>query len=135
MSQLLNDMLRSTLPPEAELQLAQMFVQMKRFDLVEPVLLKYLSARPDDLGVQIEMAAVRVALGRTGPALETLKAAVEKGGEPIRAVLRKDARFQPLWNDARFQTLVPPMPAATRRLPFETVPQTSGPSGLNRLSF
>jgi thioredoxin-like negative regulator of GroEL len=135
MTQLLNDMLRSTLPPEAELQLAQMLVQMKRFDLVEPVLLKYLSARPDDLGVQIEMAAVRVALGRTGPALETLRAAVEKGGEPVRAILRKDARFQPLWNDTRFQALVPPMPAANRRMPFEAAPQTSGPSGLNRLSF
>ncbi len=132
MQQLITNLLRSGMPPEVNLQLAQMLIQIKRVDMVEPVFIKYLEAKPDDLAVQIELAAVRLALGRPGPAFETLKGAVEKGGEPIRAVLRKDMRFQPLWNDARFQALVPPQPATSGlRLPFGT----AQPSGLGGLSF
>jgi hypothetical protein len=116
--------LRSDLPPEIHLQLAQMLIQMKRFDLVEPVLVKYLAAKPDDLSVQVDLAAVRVELRRLDQAIETLRKTVEKGGEPIRAALRKDARFQPLWNDARFQAIVPPVPAG--RLPFGAAPQSGG---------
>jgi thioredoxin-like negative regulator of GroEL len=127
MAQLFGDVLRSDLPPEIHLQLAQMLIQMKRFDLVEPVLVKYLAAKPDDLSVQVDLAAVRVELRRLDQAIETLRKTVEKGGEPIRAALRKDARFQPLWNDARFQAIVPPMPAG--RLPFGAAPQSSGLGG------
>jgi thioredoxin-like negative regulator of GroEL len=133
MQQLINDMLRTGLPPEIQQQMAQMLIQMNRMDMVEPVIVKYLESRPDDLRTQVELAAVRVALGRPDRALETLKTAVEKGGEPIRSVLRKDTRFQSLWGDARFQALVPPLPAGGgRRLPFDTAPQ---PSGLGGLSF
>ena len=132
MQQIISEMLRSGMPPEIHLQLAQLLVQMKRFDMVEPVFVKYLAARPDDLRIQIELAAVRVGQGRAGPALETLKGAVEKGGEPIRAVLRKDMRFQPLWTDPRFQALVPALPSAAGfRLPFGTpAAQPDGPGGL-----
>ncbi len=132
LTQLLGDILRSNLPPELHLQLAQMLVQMRRFDLVEPVFAKYLEAKPDDLRIQIELAAVRVELKRIDPAIAMLKVAVEKGGEAIRAVLRKDPRFQTLWNDVRFQAIVPPLPSANRRLPFDSSPQ---PSGLGGLSF
>ncbi|MEI8206637.1 MAG: tetratricopeptide repeat protein, partial [Kiritimatiellales bacterium] len=127
LAQLFGDVLRSTLPPEVHLQLAQMLIQMKRFDLVEPVLIKYLAAKPDDLRIQVDLAAVRVELKRLDQAIELLRKAVEKGGEPIRAVLRKDARFQPLWNDARFQAIVPPPSAG--RIPFGALPQQSGGLG------
>jgi thioredoxin-like negative regulator of GroEL len=131
MAQLLDNVLRSNLPPEIHLQLAQMLIQMKRFDLVEPVLVKYLAGKPDDLSAQVDLAAVRTELKRFDLAIETLRKAVEKGGEPIRTLLRKDARFQPLWNDARFQAIVPP--AAPARLPFGNLPQSSG--GLGGLVF
>jgi thioredoxin-like negative regulator of GroEL len=127
MNVLFNDVLRSDLPPEIHLQLAQMLIQMKRFDLVEPALIKYLAAKPDDLRIQIDLAAVRVELRRLDQAIETLRKVVEKGGEPIRTTLRKDARFQPLWNDARFQAIVPPAPAG--RLPFGALPQSGGLGG------
>lgn len=130
MRQLVNDLLRSGLPPDIILQLSQMLVQINRLDVAEPVLLKYLEARPDDLRVQVELAAVRVALKRYDAALETIKLAVEKGGEPIRTVLRKDARFQPLWNDARFQALVS---SSNRRLPLGASPQPAG--GLGGFTF
>ncbi len=64
---------------------AEQVVQMKRVELVEPVFIKYLADKLDDLRMQVELAAVRLALGRSGLAFETLKGAVEKGGEPCRA--------------------------------------------------
>jgi tetratricopeptide (TPR) repeat protein len=127
LGQLFGDLLRSPLPPEIQLQLAQMVLQMNRFDLAEPVLIKYLAAKPDDLRIQIDLAAVRVELRRLDQAIETLRKVVEKGGEPIRAALRKDVRFQPLWNDARFQSIVPPEPAG--RLPLGAPPQFGGLGG------
>ena len=127
MQQLINNMIGSNLPPELTLQLAQMLVQLKRIDMVEPVLVSYLKAKPDDLRAQIELAAVRVVTGRTGLALENIRTAVEKGGEPIRAMVRKDMRFQPLWNDMRFQAIVPPSaPATNLGSPFGMAPQAPG---------
>jgi thioredoxin-like negative regulator of GroEL len=124
LQQMLGNLLRSNLPPEINLQLAQMLVQMKRLDLVEPVFMAYLKARPDDLKVQIDLAALRVATGRAGLALENIKAVVEKGGEPVRVMIRKDTRFQPLWNDARFQALVPPpAPGTSLQSPFGATQQ------------
>ena len=117
MRQLIGSVLQSGLPPEVNLQLAQLLVQIKRVEFVEPIFINYLQARPDDLRIQLELAALRLSLGHPDLAIETLRTAVQKGGEPICAVLRKDARFQPLWNDARFQAIVPPIPAAGRRLP------------------
>ncbi len=128
MHQLVGNLLRSSLPPEINLQLAQMLVQMKRVDLAEPVITMYLKVKPDDLQVQVELAAVRLTLGRVDQALTTLRMVVEKGGEPIRAMIRKDMRFQPLWNDARFQAIVPPTVA---RPPFGAMPQSSGLGGLS----
>jgi thioredoxin-like negative regulator of GroEL len=129
--QLLGNVLQSNLPTEINLQLAQMLIQMKRFDLVEPVFIKYLKAVPDDLRVQIDLAAVRTVLGRSDQAIETLRAVIEKGGEPIRSLLRKDQRFQPLWNDPRFRTLIPPTPAPGLSLPFGAASKTSGLDGLS----
>jgi thioredoxin-like negative regulator of GroEL len=133
MHQLLGDLLRMNAPAEVYLQLAQFLSQMNRPDLVEPVILKYLEAKPDDLYAQIELAAVRTATGKISQALETIKGVVEKGGEPIRTVLRKDQRFQPLWNDSRFRALVPPTVASPIRTPFGamTQPQSGGLGGLS----
>ncbi len=131
MTRLFGNVLQTAMPPEVQLQLAQMLVQMKRFDLLEPVFIKYLADKPDDLRIQIELAAVRIELKRFDQAIETIKGAVEKGGEPIRTVLRKDVRFQPLWGDVRFQALVQP---AAGRLPFGALSQPSN-GGLGGLLF
>ena len=128
MQQLIGNLLRANLPLEINLQLAQMLVQMKRVDMAEPVIITYLKSKPDDLQVQVELAAVRLTLGRLDQALTTLRTVVEKGGEPIRAMIRKDMRFQPLWNDARFQAIVPPTAA---RPPFGAMPQSPGLGGLS----
>jgi len=129
LAQLQDNLLRANLPSEMQLQLAQMLVQMRRPDMAEPFFEKYLTAKPDNLRIQVEQAAVRVELKKYDQAIETLRVAVEKGGEPIRSVLRKDQRFQPLWKDARFQALVPPAPVG--RLPFGALPQSGGLGGLS----
>ncbi len=125
-----NNVLHAGLPPEIQLQLAQLLVQMKKLDLADEALRSYLEAKPDDLRAQIELAAVRIMLGRTDQALQTIRTAVGKGGEPIRAVIRKDQRFRPLWNDPRFQAIVPP---STSRQPFGAA--SRHPSGLGDLPF
>jgi thioredoxin-like negative regulator of GroEL len=127
MRQLISDLLRTNLPSEIHHQLAQILLQMKRYDLAEPVFLKYLSANPDDQRAQIDLAAGPRALRRTAQSQQKHRQMVEKGGEPLRAVIRKDTRFQPLWNDSRFQALVPP--ATSRTLPFGSAPQSSGLGG------
>ena len=129
MKMLISDLLRAGLPAEVYLQMTQMLIQINRIDMAEPVILKYLEMQPGDLRVQIELAAVRTALGRPDAALSTLKGAVEKGGEPIRMAVRKDMRFQPLWNDARFQAIVPPQSAGGGfRQPFGAVQPAGGMS-------
>ena len=123
------DILRSNPPPQIELQLSQMLAQMRRPDLAEPVLAKYLGEKPADLKGWLNLAALRVSLGRKDKALDALQQAVNKGGSPIRNVLRKDPRFRPLWNDPRFQRMVP----AAAGLPFGAAPKPAG--GFGGLSF
>jgi thioredoxin-like negative regulator of GroEL len=124
--QMVNNVLHAGLPPEVQIQLAQLLVQLKQLDLADQALISYLQAKPDDLRAQIELAAIRIMLGRTDQALQTIQTAVGKGGEPIRAVIRKDQRFRPLWNDPRFQAIVPP---STPRLPFGAASQPAGGFG------
>ena len=116
LQKLVTDILRAKLPPEIELQLAQMLTQMNRPDLAEAVFVKYLVEKPDDLRIWVELAAIRTSMGRRDKALEALQQAVEKGGEPIRNVLRKDPRFKSFWNDAKFQQLIPP--TVRKQIPF-----------------
>jgi thioredoxin-like negative regulator of GroEL len=105
---LVNNILSSKLPAQIELQLAQQFTQMRRFDLAETVLTHYLSATPADTRVWIELAVIRLTRGQTGPALEALETAVNKGGDSVRALVAQDARFRPLYGNGRFRTLIPP---------------------------
>jgi tetratricopeptide (TPR) repeat protein len=127
--QMVDTLGRSNLPVEVQLQLAQMLVSIRRLDIAEPVLARYLQQKPDDLRSWLELASLRLTMNRISPALDAIANAVEKGGEPIRNVLRRDNRFQPLWNNPRFQQLVPP-PSA-RGLPFGG----SSTGGLGGLTF
>ena len=128
---LITDILRSKLPPQIEQQLTQMLIQMKRFDMAELVLAKAVGEKPDDLKSWMDLAAVRVGMKQNSRAIDALQKAVEKGGEPIRNVLRKDPRFKPLWSNPKFQKLVPP--PSGKRLPFGAAPQPVG--GFGGLSF
>ena len=108
----LNAMIRSLLsldlPQPVTLQLAQRLTRHRQFQLAEALLVKYLSAQPDETKIWIELAAMRLAGGQLGPALATIEKAVELDRDNARALLLKDPRFRPLYNNRRFQTLVPP---------------------------
>ncbi|HKL20222.1 MAG TPA: tetratricopeptide repeat protein, partial [Tichowtungia sp.] len=106
--------------PQFLLQLAQQLAGIRRFDLAEPVLTQYLSQKPEDSRVWVELAAIRIANNRTDPALAAIQKAVEQGGTAIRSVLQKDARFRPLYNHPRFRSLVPPA-APKKQIPFNTL--------------
>ncbi|MBC8206786.1 MAG: DUF2723 domain-containing protein [Kiritimatiellales bacterium] len=120
MRSLVGKMLSANLPPQFLLQFAQQLTQMRRFDLTEATLVKYLAEKPDDTHIWIELAAIQLTRTRITPALDSIEKAVELGGDSIRSVLIKDARLSPLYKDARFQKLVPPV-APKKSIPFNNI--------------
>jgi hypothetical protein len=77
-------------------------------DLLGYALERYVSREPGNADVWTDLAAVQAALKQNHEALQSLKHAVENGGERIRDVVRKDRRFDPLREMAEFKALVPP---------------------------
>ena len=93
---------------------------MRRFDLAEAALTKYLTKKPDETRIWIELAIVQMTRNRITPTLNSIEKAVEQGGDSIRSALLKDARFQPLYKNERFKKLVPPM-APKKSIPFNNI--------------
>jgi thioredoxin-like negative regulator of GroEL len=107
LSAMVRTLLASDVPHPVMLQLAQQLVQFRQPQLAEAVLVKYLSAQPDDTRIWVELAALRLGNGRVQPSLDAIGKAVELGGDSVRAQLLNDPRFRPLYSNARFQKLVP----------------------------
>jgi thioredoxin-like negative regulator of GroEL len=131
MQRLIQNLLRSSPPPAVQMQLAQMLIEMRQPALAEPVLENFLKTNPADLRARIELAAAHVMLGQSDQALNELTVAVKQSGEPARALLRQDRRFQPLWQNARFRSLVPAAAAAPQRLPYGIAPEAPAGGGLS----
>lgn len=131
MRRLVNDLIRTPLPPMVQKQLAQMLIQLRRPDMAAPVLTAYLQKNQKDLQARIDLAASYVMMGRRDSALNELTTAVKQNGEPARAILRKDSRFQSLWQDARFRALVP----ASAGMPSSRLPGGLPGSPTGGLSF
>ena len=110
---MVKQLLSSNLQPSVQLQLAQQMTQMGRFDMAEAVLARYLTEQPDDARIWIELAMVQLTRNRIPQALGSLETAVKKGGDSIKSVILKDARFRPLHNHPRFRTLFPPQAPQT----------------------
>jgi len=118
---LVRNVVSADLEPNILLQFAQQLTQMRRLDLAEAVLTKYLSAKPEDVRVWIEMAAIRLARNRGSQSLAAIENAVKHGGDAARAQLIKDVRFRPLYNNQRFQSLVPPPRAPKKAIPLDNL--------------
>lgn len=97
-------------PPQALLQIAQTYSDLKRIDAVARMLQKYLQRVPGDAGQRVSLAKCYVALQQTGAAMTELKQAVQQGGEPVRDIIRRDPGFDPIRGSPSFQALVPPAP-------------------------
>jgi hypothetical protein len=115
---MVRSILASRLPPEIELQLARQLTAMQRQALAENVFKHYLSVRPDDARVWLELAANRVGRGHINPALDAIETAVEKGGDTIRAELPNDKRLQKLFAHPRFRALLPVVPKKQTIVPL-----------------
>jgi hypothetical protein len=105
---ILND---SNVPPSVYLAVAKLYADSKRMDLLGVALERYLAREPGNPRVWIDLAAVHVALQRTNEAIESVRRAVETGGEPARDIVRKDTRFDPIRDVPAFRAIVPPIQA------------------------
>ena len=109
---MVQQVLAAQIPSQMKKQLAIKLAEMRRLDLAEAALVKYLSEKPGDAGGRIDLAVVRLGRNHVDQALKALETAVSKGGEPVRLLIQKDARLQPLYNNPRFRALLPaPKPA------------------------
>jgi tetratricopeptide (TPR) repeat protein len=104
---------QQNLPPEITLQVAQMFAEAKRLDLLSIALERYLERKPADARRWIDLAAVQANLTRTNECIQSLRKAVQIGGEPARDIVRKDRRFDAVRDVPEFSTLVPPLQPGT----------------------
>ena len=96
-----------SLPPELILRVGQMYADAKRFDLLTVALQKYLAREPSNPRIWIDLAAAQIQIQRTNEAMESLKQAIARGGEPVRDIARNDRRFDPVRQDPHFLALVP----------------------------
>ena len=118
---LVGNALKANLPVPVLLQLAQQLAQMRRLDMADAVLTKYVSMMPNDVRVWIELGAIRLARNRVSQSLAALEKAVEQGGDNVRALLTQDARFRPLYNNQRFRALAPPRRAPNKAIPLDNL--------------
>jgi hypothetical protein len=116
--QLLND---TSLPPDFYLEIAKLYAEARRADLLVVALQRFVSRDPSRPTVWLDLAAVQLALQQTNPALESVRQAIAVGGEPVRDHVRKDQRFDGLRKNVEFRNLVPPAqslrPTALPNLP------------------
>lgn len=103
--QLLNE---ERVPATVYLQIGQMFSQIKRMDLLEVALKRYLQRESGDMARWIDLAAVQAAQNKQDEAMQVLTQAVQIGGETARTAIRKDQRLNALRNRDDFKQLVPP---------------------------
>lgn len=115
---ILND---TNLPPNYYLAVAKLYADARRADLLAYALQRYLAREPGNPRVWVDLAAVQTALQQKDRAIESLRRAIELGGNPLRDQVRQDKRFDPLRNEPQFKALVPPVQAS---LPAMNLPPT-----------
>ena len=108
----------SNLPVEACMQVAQLFANGKRWELLETALRRALELQPGNVKLMTDIAAVNLAMNKPNDTINWIKRAVDLGGEPAREIIRQDQRFGPLQQNPRFQSLVPPARPQNFNLPF-----------------
>jgi len=102
---------QENLPPSVIIKVAEMYADVKRFDLLATALERYVQREPNNPRVWTDLAAVQASLQKPAEALKSLRRAIELGGEPVRDIARKDARFNALRDNPEFKALVPQVQA------------------------
>ncbi|HEY5653243.1 MAG TPA: DUF2723 domain-containing protein [Pontiella sp.] len=119
---LARNMLNSnTLDPEMMLAIAQFMTKHRSLATVELAFRKYTVANPNDPRGWVELAALQIAKNKRGESFVFLRKAIEKGGDPIRQLIRKDPRFRAIHNTPEYNQLVP-QPVARGNLGLSPLP-------------
>ena len=96
----------SNIPPQAYLKVAELASNPPRWPLMAKAYQRYLQLEKSDPRAWLEMACVQIQLGQNDRALQSLRQSVTCGGEPLKDVIRKDTRLNPLRGLQAFQKLV-----------------------------
>ena len=98
----------SNITPQAYLKVAELASSPPRWPLMAEAYQRYLQREKSDPRAWLEMACIQIQLGQNDPALQSLRQAIACGGEPLKDVIRKDTRLNPLRGLQGFQKLVQP---------------------------
>ena len=107
----MNVIRQDNLPPDIILRVANLYAQMNRADLFTTALERYLQKEPNNASIWFELAAAQAMTQRPKEGIQSLRRAIELGGEPMRDAARKDQRFTAVREQAEFKNLVPPIQA------------------------
>jgi len=108
-----NLLAQTGLPVEVYLELGRLAYEAQRAPLLDMALQRYVSLRPTDPNGWVELAAVRLLLGRSDDAVAALRNAVQVGGEAIRGQIRQDPRFEQLRLRSDVESLLAPAASGT----------------------
>ena len=100
---ILND---PNIPPQVYLQVAQLYANAKRIDLLEFALQRYVERDPNNARVMVDLAAAQAMLNKTNECVQTLKRSIELGGAAVRDIIRNDPRFNNVRALPEFQRLI-----------------------------
>ncbi len=98
----------SNIPPQAYMKVAKLASNPPRWPLMAEAYQRYLQREKSDPRAWLELACVQIQLGQNDRALQSLHQAVACGGEPLKDVIRKDTRLDPLRGMQGFQKMVQP---------------------------
>ncbi len=96
------------LPVEVYLELGRLAYEAQRAPLLDMALQRYVMARPTDANGWMELAAVRLLLGRSDDAVAALRNAVQVGGDAVRNQVRQDPRFEQLRRRSDVESFLAP---------------------------
>jgi tetratricopeptide (TPR) repeat protein len=108
---------QTNLPPQVVLQVAQLYANAQRLDLLQESLEVFLQRNPGNAQVMVDLAAVYAAQQKTKQSIAMVRQAIQAGGADVRDRIRQDQRFMSLQNNPEFQRLVPPL-QQNLKLPF-----------------
>ena len=98
----------TNLPPQTCIKIAEiaMSVQPQRLGMVAEAYQHYLMRERSDPRIWHELGCVQIALKQPSNAIHSLQQAITIGGEPMKDVIRKDQRLEPLRAIKIFQQMI-----------------------------
>lgn len=103
----MNIIRQENIPPALILQIAQMYAEAQRADLLAVALERYVQKEPSNPAVWFDLAGIQAQMQRTNESLQSLRQAIQRGGDAMRDKARKDPRFNSVRETSEFKALIP----------------------------